>query len=136
MAATPKTEKSATPAIESKAADALKFFNGLAEVPQLNAKMLTRANEIVTEAAKAIWASEVELLRIEAEESAKLISFSTPAGDPAKTAADTYAHWHDGAEKILAQMRGVSDQMRKCGWELFELYSENIKSAGKAAKAD
>ncbi len=136
MAVTPKIEKSATPAIESKAADALKFFNGLAEVPQLNAKMLTRANEIVTEAAKAIWASEVELLRLESEESAKLISFAKSGGDPAKSFADTYAHWHDGSEKILNQMRGMSDQMRKCGWELFELYSENIKSAGKAAKPD
>ncbi len=136
MAATPKTEKSATPGFETKAADALKFFHGLAEAPQLNAKMLTRANEIMTEAAKAIWASEVELLRIEAEEGAKLMSFSAPAGDPAKAAAEAYAHWHDGSEKVLAQMRGMSDQMRKCGWELFELYSESLKSGAKAAKAD
>ncbi len=119
---------------ENTAANTMKLFNGLAEVPQLNAQMLTRANEIVTEAAKAIWAGEVELLRLEAEESAKLMSFTRPAGDPASAVADSYAQWQAGSEKILVQMRGLSDQMRKCGWELFTLYSQSLKPGGKAAE--
>lgn len=115
------------------AADSDKFFlGGLAQMPQLNIKMLTRANEIMTEAAKAIWSSEVELLRLEAEEGAKLLPFAGRVGDP----ADAYTQWHESSEKILSQMRGMSDQMRKCGWELFQLYAENAKPNGKAVATD
>ena len=129
MPATPKTER-------TTAAHAAPFFKGFAEMPQLNTKMLTRANEIMSEAAKAIWASEVELMRLEAEEGSKLLFMAKPAGgDPTKLAAETFAQWHNSSEKIFSQMRGMGDLMRKCGWELFELYSENMKPPGKTAAA-
>lgn len=129
MPATPKTERTA-------AAHTAPFFKGLVEMPQLNTKMLTRANEIMSEAAKAIWASEVELARIEAEEGSKLLFLAKPAGDPAKLAAETFAQWQNSSEKILSQMRGTGDLMRKCGWELFQLYSENMKLPCKTAEAE
>jgi hypothetical protein len=129
MPATPKAE-------HSTAAHTAPFFKGMMEMPQLNTKMLTRANEIMSEAAKAIWASEVELARIEAEEGSKLLFLAKPAGDPAKLAAETFTQWHTSSEKILTQMRGMGDLMRKCGWELFELYSENMKLPGKTADTE
>lgn len=120
MPAAPKAEKP-TPDYTAP------FFKGLTEMPQLNTQMLTRANEIVSEAAKAIWASEVELVRLEAEEGSKLLFLAKPAGDPGKVAAETVARWHNSSEKILTQMRETGDLMRKCGWQLFELYSESMK---------
>lgn len=129
MPATPKAEQSA-------AAHTIPFFKGLAEMPQLNTQMLTRANEIVSEAAKAIWASEVELVRLEAEEGSKLLFLAKPAGDPGKLAAETFTQWHNSSEKILTQMRETGDLMRKCGWELFELYSENMKRPAKNGHAE
>lgn len=129
MPATPKAE-------HSTVAHTAPFFKGMMEMPQLNTKMLTRANEIMSEAAKAIWASEVELARIEAEEGSKLLFLAKPAGDPAKLAAETFTQWHTSSEKILTQMRGMGDLMRKCGWELFELYSENMKLPGKTADTE
>lgn len=129
MPATSKSEK-------ATADYAAPFFLGLAKLPQLNTQMLTRANEIVSEAAKAIWAGEVELVRLEAEEGSKLLFLAKPAGDPSKLAADTFTQWHNSSEKILTQMRGMGDLMRKCGWELFELYSENMKLPAKAPEAD
>ena len=93
MPATPKSEK-------STAAHTAPFFKGLAEMPQLNTQMLTRANEIVSEAAKAIWASEVELVRLEAEEGSKLLFLAKPAGDPGKLAAETFTQWHTSSEKL------------------------------------
>ena len=129
MPATPKSEK-------STAAHTAPFFKGLAEMPQLNTQMLTRANEIVSEAAKAIWASEVELVRLEAEEGSKLLFLAKPAGDPGKLAAETFTQWHTSSEKILTQMRETGDLMRKCGWELFGLYSESMKRPAKNGEAD
>jgi hypothetical protein len=120
----------------STASPAAPFLKGLAEMPQLNTKMLTRANEIMSEAAKAIWASEVELVRIEAEEGSKLLFLAKPAGDPGKLAAETFTQWHNSSEKVLTQMRDMGDLMRKCGWELFELYSENMKVPAKSSEAE
>lgn len=128
MPATSKTEHS-TPFTAP-------FFKGLAHMPQLNTQMLTRANEIVSEAAKTIWSGEVELVRLEAEEGAKLMALARPAGDPGKLTAETFTQWHRSSEKILTQMREVGDAMRKCGWDLFDLYAESMKPNGKAADGE
>ena len=126
----------ATPKSEQFTAFTAPFYKGLAQMPHLNPQMLTRANEIVSEAAKTIWAGEVELVRLETEEGAKFLSLARPATDPGKRAADTVAQWHDSSEKILTQMRGMGDAMRKCGWELFDLYAESMKQPGKNAQSE
>ncbi len=96
-------------------------------MPRLNTQLMTRANEIMSEAAKVIWASEIELVRMEAEEGSKLLFHPNPAGDPTKLAADVFRQWHSSSEKMLTQMRETGDLVRKCGWELFELYAESMK---------
>lgn len=111
-------------------------FNEVEGMPHLNAKMLIRANEIMFEAAKAIWESEVELLKVEAEEGSKFMLAAGTAGDPAKSAAQAYAQWRDSSEKILTRMRGMSDQMRKCGWDLLQLYAAEMKRPDKTAGAE
>lgn len=129
MPATPKSE-------QSTSSFTAPFFKGLAQMPQLNTQMLTRANEIVSEAAKTIWAGEVELVRLEAEEGAKLMSLARPATNPGALTAETFTQWHASSEKILSQMREMGDAMRKCGWDLFALYAESMKPKGKASNGE
>jgi hypothetical protein len=75
-------------------------------------------------------------VRIEAEEGSKLLFLAKPAVDPAKFATETFTQWHNSSEKFLSQMRGTGDLMRKCGWELFELYSENMNLPRKPAETE
>lgn len=122
----------AAPNPEQPAAfDPTPFLKGAAEMPRLNIQMVMRANEIVSEAARAIWESEVELVRLETEEGAKWLSLARPTMDPGKVPVVTFTQWHESAERIFMQMRGMGDVMRKCGWELFELYAESMSRPGR-----
>lgn len=124
---------SATSDTERKSGTQAGFLNGLSDLHQHNTEMLTRANEILSETTKAIWAGEVELIRLEAEEGAKLLFAARSASDPARNVSDAIQQWHDSSEKFISRVRNLSDEVRKCGWQLFDLYSESLKASSKAA---
>jgi hypothetical protein len=98
------------------------LFSGFSHLTPYNSALFARTGEILSSAATEIWTGEVELLRLEAEQASR--SFLPVHGDGAN-GKDSAEQWHNGAEKIINQMRTVSDSMRDCSWKLFELYSQN-----------
>ena len=119
MPATTET-KSAAEALSGKLLDA----------QQRNAAFFARASEIVAEATKAIWASEMDMIRQESERASRL--FQPAEGrTPIEAAAACSAEWHDNSEKVIAHMREMSDLARKCCWQLCDLYIQSIPARPK-----
>lgn len=97
-------------------------FSTFAHFTPFDSALVARTNEILSDAATDIWAGEIELLRLELEQASRSFSSIQRNGADGKDSAE---QWHQGAEKIITQMRRVSDSMRNCSWQLFDLYSQN-----------
>ncbi len=107
------------------------FPPNLVEAQERNTAFVTRANEIMVHTARAVWESEMELFRLESEQVAKTLVPLKLGDDPAATAAAYSEQWHEGSEKLLNHMRTVSDLVRRCGWDLFNIYQESVREAAK-----
>lgn len=121
MPANPKTaDKPVTETVSDK----------LLDTQQRNVAFLTRANEIVADAAKAIWASEMDLIRLEGTRAGRLLQTPGEWANP-RSAADYSSQWHDNSDKIIAHVREISDLARKCCWDLCDLYARSIPTDQK-----
>jgi len=98
-------------------------FSPMAAWP--DAALAVRTQEILSQTAKDVWAGQLELMRLEAEQLSKSWVPFRHYGDGAAPASSE--EWHEGAEKVIAQMRNVGDAMRNCGWQLFETYAHSLK---------
>jgi hypothetical protein len=83
--------------------------------------------KIMSESAMAIWAKEVELAKLEMEQATRMMLPPRANGDARHTAAEYRSQLHAGSEKIVGEMRNLSDMMRNCGWQLFDLYTGHHK---------
>ena len=100
------------------------FF--LPPFPGFDSALIARAGEILSDAATEVWSRELELMRLEAELATRSFMPLHANGSDTKNKVE---EWQDGAEKVIAQMRSVSDSLRDCSWKLFELYSKNALQA-------
>lgn len=100
-----------------------------------NTALITRANEVMVNAARAVWESEMELIRLESEQLTNSLVPLKLGEDPAATVSACREHWRDGSEKLLNHMRSVSDIIRKCNWDLLRIYQEGLRDAGKPVQA-
>jgi Phasin protein len=120
----------ATPAQHPRIGDTQAAFPpNLMQAHERNSALITRANEMMVNTARAVWESEMELLRLESEQFAKTLVPLKLGSDPAAAASVYCAQWQEGSEKLLNQMRTVSDLVRKCGWDLFQIYQESLHDA-------
>ena len=101
------------------------------QAQESNTALLMRANEIISETARAVWESEMEFFRQEADRIAKLSVPSKPDGDPTQAIAAYSEQWQDSSEKLLQRIRTVNDLMLKSSWDLFHLYRQGLQDAAK-----
>lgn len=97
------------------------FPPSLADAQERNSVMFTQASEILTRTARALWESQTELFRLEAEQAARTIVPAANDADPAVMTSALFHQWHDAVEATIGHMRRVNDLTRNCGWELFAL---------------
>lgn len=95
-----------------------------------NTALITRANEVMVNTARAVWESEMELLRLGSEQLAHSV-VPLKSEDPAAAVSACCEHWKEGSEKLLDHIRSVSDLIRKCSWDLLRIYQEGLRDAGK-----
>lgn len=107
------------------------FPAGLMQAQESNMALIMRANEILLDTARAVWESEMEFFRQEAERIAKLSVSSKSDNDPTQTVAAYSEQWQDSSEKLLQRVRTVNDLMLKSSWDLFHLYQRNLQDAAK-----
>ena len=107
------------------------FPPNLVEAQERNTALITRANEVMVNTARAVWESEMELFRLESEQVAKTLVPLKLGNDPAATVSAYCEQWQEGSEKLLNHMRTVNDLVRKCGWDLFHIYQESLREAAK-----
>lgn len=105
------------------------FPAGFPAVNLAGGSIISKANQIVSDSMKTIWAKEVELAKLETEQAAKLFMPPKRNGDAREAATEYCSQLHEGSEKIVAEMRSLGDAMRDCGWQLFDLYAESFKRA-------
>jgi Phasin protein len=103
----------------------------LHEAQERQTAIMTRANEIMANAAKTIWNSQAELFQTEAEGGAQ--SFAPlKSADPGETLASFYKHWRENSEKMISHMRTVHDVTRQSGWQLVALYADVFRPASRS----
>lgn len=105
--------------------------SNLVEVQKRNAALITRANEVMVNTARAVWESEMELFRLESEQVAKTLVPIKIGDDPTAVVSAYCEQWQEGSEKLLSHMRTVGDLVRKCGWDLFHIYQESLRDAAR-----
>lgn len=102
------------------------------------AALFTQLNDLMVKTTRAIWESETELLRLEAEQAAKCFVPPKIGDDPGTTIADYLSNLHQRTDRMIAQMRNVNDHFKECGWQLFAIYANGLTQAKKqtAARSD
>lgn len=103
----------------------------LMQTQQRNTAVMMRANEIIATTVQAVWNSEMEFFRQEAE---RIATLSTPLksdDDPTKAVFAYREQWQDSSEKLIQHMRTTNDLMLKSSWDLFDLYQQSLQDAVK-----
>lgn len=123
----------ADPAQQSKPSDTQTVFPpNLVEAQERNTALITRANEVMVNTARAVWESEMELFRLESEQVAKSLVPLKLGVDPTAVASAYCEQWQDSSEKLINHLRTVNDLVRKCGWDLFHIYQESLRESAKS----
>ncbi len=114
--------------LQLKAGEAQALFPAnFVETQERNANMFARANEAMVKTAQPIWESQTEFLRRESEQLAKAFTPPKLNGDPS-AAISTYCDlWRENSERLITQIRTVSDLTRECGWQLFHIYADGLR---------
>ncbi|MGH7118093.1 MAG: hypothetical protein ACREFP_03725 [Acetobacteraceae bacterium] len=107
------------------------FPPDLVNAQERNTALITRANQVMMNTARAVWTTEMELFRLASEQAAKSLAPPKLGDDPTATASDYCEQWQEGSEKLLTHMRTVNDLVRKCGWDLLQVYQESLREAAK-----
>jgi Phasin protein len=95
--------------------------------PEAGAAVFTEAAEVLSNTAAAIWEKQLNLLRIEVEQTQKGVSALT-AGESAGAAFGAYvAGVQGGIETALTDMREINDLVRDCSWRLLDLYTRQMQ---------
>lgn len=103
----------------------------LAETQAEGAALFARANGLLLDTARAIWESQGELFRVEAEQAARSFVPMRLGDDPAAALAAQWDQWHEESERVIAHMRRVNDAVRDYSWQLFEFCTEGFRLAQK-----
>ncbi len=119
-----------TPRAEAKAPETQFPFN-FVEAQDRGAALFTQLNELMVKTTRAIWESETELLRLEAEQATKCFVPPKIGGDPASTIADYCDQLRQQTDRMIAQMRRVNDLFKDCGWQVVALYADGLRQIGK-----
>lgn len=120
------------PQTEAKARETQFPFN-LVDVQDRGAALFTQLNDLMVKTTRAIWESETELLRLEAEHAAKCFVPPKVGEDPGTTIADYCEQLHQRTDRMIAEMRRVNDLCKDCGWQLVAIYSEGLRQATRQA---
>jgi hypothetical protein len=107
------------------------FPPNLVEAQGRSTTLVTRANELIMNTARAVWESEMELFRLESGQVTKALVPLKLGDDPAATVSAYCEQWQQKSEKLLNHMRTVNDLVRKSGWDLFQIYQESLREAAK-----
>jgi hypothetical protein len=116
----------------STAPDAQSLDN-FVEAQERGAALMSRANDILAKAAAEVWGRQVELLKLETEQT--INAFTPPkAAENAGVSVSAYCKDQQaGADKVIAHIRDINDLMRDCSWQLFSLYAESLQRLQKQA---
>ncbi len=119
---------------DAKATETQFPFN-LVEAQDRGAVLFTRLNELMVKTIRAVWESETELLRLEAEHAAKCFVPPKIGEDPGTTIADYVDQLHRRTDRMIAEMRRVNDLFKDCGWQLVSIYADGLRQIAKPAAA-
>lgn len=108
------------------------FPPNLAEVQEYNSTLVRHASEVMVNAARAVWDNQIEFFRHETEQITNTLIPLKMGDDPTLMLATYCEQWQEGSEKLIHHMRTVSDLVRKCGWDLFNVYQEGAQETARS----
>lgn len=103
------------------------FAASAANAQAQTAQLLNQHNELLSQAARALWDSQTRLLQLQAEQVTTLLAVPSTTGDPGEMMATYCQQWHDSAERLIAHWRQMNDLMRNTHWQLMEAHAENLR---------
>lgn len=121
--------KLATQKAGDKSGSEMLFPVNLAQLQVRNLAVLSEANEIILETAKAVWEKQAELLKIGSEKAGESMKLAKKETDNPNLAFSQLAEeWHQNGEKTVSRLRAINDLMRDCEWRLVSLYLDGLTS--------
>lgn len=140
MPETPKAESTKARRKSDSAPAVDTFLNtnfpvNFAQIQLRNAAALTRVNEILADAAKAVWENETALFRLETEAAREAFAPLKNGEAPAAAFSNLVEQWHRNSAKALEHVRAINDVVLDCEWQLLSLAADNITTAHKEASA-
>jgi hypothetical protein len=108
-------------------------LNNFLEAQERGTALMTRANDILVKTAAEVWGREVELFKLETEQTMNAFMPPKLGEDGGNNIFAYYRTQQAGADKVIAQIRDINDIMRNCGWQIFGLCAESLKPQLKQA---
>jgi hypothetical protein len=106
-------------------------LNNFLEAQERGTALMTRANDILVKTATEVWGREVELFKLETEQTMHVFLPPKLGEDAGSNISAFYKTQQAGADKVIAHIRGINDIMCNCGWQLFGLYAESLRPPQK-----
>jgi hypothetical protein len=99
-----------------------------------NSALFSEANELMLKTARALWESQSELLRLEAERTTNIAP--PKAGENPVAAIATYCdQLHERTDHLVAHMRKTNDLVLEYGWQLVAIYTRSLRPVRQDSKA-
>jgi len=96
--------------------------------------LFSEANELMLKTARALWESQSELFRLEAEHTTNMAPPRT--GENPATAIAAYCdQLHERTDHLVAHMRKTNDLVRDYGWQLLGIYTRGFAQAARDSQA-
>jgi Phasin protein len=99
-----------------------------------NTALFTEANELMLKTARALWESQTELFRLEAEHTTNIAPPKT-GENPAAAIAAYCDQLHERTDHLVAHMRKTNDLVRDYGWQLLGIYARGFGQAVRDGQA-
>lgn len=109
------------------------FFNNgsffQSPLQQSNVQFVLKANKLLLDTTRAMWEGEAELVHLGIDQTIKACAPLKTGEDPGATLCGYYDRCHECSDRVVDQMRRLSDVARNFGWDFLELYVESFQHA-------
>lgn len=104
-----------------------RFTASAAEAQTQATQLFSHQNELMINAARALWDSQTRLMQSQAEQAAAMAALPAASRDPNEIVAACCQQLHESSERLIAHWRQMNDLMRDAHWQLLEAQAESLR---------
>lgn len=110
------------------------FAPYIVDAQQRYAALVNRAMEVMTNAVRNLWQSEIEFWRLGAEQASYAAVPRGTGKDAAASLSSWLEQWQKNLDATLEHLTATSQLCRQCGWDLYNVCEDGLRAAAKQPK--